>query len=236
MDLKALLAAKKAAAAEQNKPTPAMATSIVQAMGLVVEAFTPPEPAPATPVVATVPEAIKPEPESVTVSKPMSFAERMAEKKRLAAQSTQAPAAVPAPTREPLVQTHLSFPAPEAPKQISLSDEQTAQLREIESEELAQAYSDLALTINRLKYTEEGNDLSNAMADLKQAIRKNASAAMYLLDSDIGQMTLALRRYTHTEVTEAASEKEKAKPGRKPKAASTTPLTAEQIAAALEDM
>ena len=195
---------------------------------------------------------ILPEPAASAQQKPMTFAEKIAEKKRLAAQSGVGSATVPgsaAPSSSPVpgtsselfspeapVQTALSFPSPAAPPVIELTEEQKENLEEVEDSELAQAYSDLALTINKLKYTDDGDDLANAMSALKASIKKNASASMLLLDSDIGQMTMALRRYTRVEVTEAAEEKKSTGgKGRKPKLANT-PLTADQIANALADM
>lgn len=202
MGLKELLAAKRAAAAAAEAPAPAK-----------TEVVTPPAPVKAEPA---------PEP---ALQKPMSFAEKMALKKKQAEAAVSALAALD--IEDTIVQ--------EAPT-VTLSPDQLSVIQEEEDSELAQAYSDLALTINKLKYTDDGDDLTNAMTELKKALKKNPSASMLLLDTDIGQMTLALRRYTGLAISDAKESKEKAKPGRKPAKASNVPLTPEQIAAALDDM
>lgn len=215
MGLKELLAAKKAAAAAAA-PAP-----------------TPPAPATVTEVV-TPPSPIKPEPAPEPApQKPMSFAEKMALKNKQAESAAATEQQKPA---SPLAALDIEDTIVQEAPAVVLSAEQLAVIQEEENSELAQAYSDLALTINKLKYTDDGEDLTNAMAELKKSLKKNPSASMLLLDTDIGQMTLALRRYTGLGISEAKESKEKAKPGRKPVKASNVPLTPEQIAAALDDM
>lgn len=215
MGLKELLAAKKAAAAAAEAPAQ-------------------PAPAPAKTEVVTPPAPVKAEPAPEPApQKPMSFAEKMALKKK------QAEAAVSAPTSAPssaLAALDIEDTIVQEAPTVTLSPDQLSVIQEEEDSELAQAYSDLALTINKLKYTDDGDDLTNAMTELKKALKKNPSASMLLLDTDIGQMTLALRRYTGLAISDAKESKEKAKPGRKPVKASNVPLTPEQIAAALDDM
>lgn len=221
MGLKELLAAKKAAAAA-SAPAPAPALDDpLAAMGLSTAA-------PETPVQATVEAPIQPEPPVSTPQKPMTFAERMALKKQQAAASTPAPP-VPAPAPEP--------PAPKQPVEVKLSEAQLEVIEAEDNKELAQAYSDLALLINHLQYTDEGDSLQNAMSELKKALKQNPSASMLLLDTDIGQMTIALRRLTQ-EHLEEAPKKAASTGGKKAKApkASVVPLSADDIANALADM
>lgn len=215
MGLKELLAAKKAAAAAAEAPAQ-------------------PAPVPAKTEVVTPPAPVKAEPAPEPApQKPMSFAEKMALKKKQAETAVSAP--VPAPASALAALDIEDTIVQEAPT-VTLSPDQLSVIQEEEDSELAQAYSDLALTINKLKYTDDGDDLTNAMTELKKALKKNPSASMLLLDTDIGQMTLALRRYTGLAISDAKESKEKAKPGRKPAKASNVPLTPEQIAAALDDM
>lgn len=215
MGLKELLAAKRAAAAAAEAPAQ-------------------PAPAPAKTEVVTPPTPVKAEPAPEPApQKPMSFAEKMALKKKQAEAAVSTPA--PAPSSALAALDIEDTIVQEAPT-VTLSPDQLSVIQEEEDSELAQAYSDLALTINKLKYTDDGDDLTNAMTELKKALKKNPSASMLLLDTDIGQMTLALRRYTGLAISDAKESKEKAKPGRKPAKASNVPLTPEQIAAALDDM
>ena len=217
MGLKELLAAKKAAAAAAEAPAQ-------------------PAPVPAKTEVVTPPAPVKAEPAPEPApQKPMSFAEKMALKKKQAEAAVSAPAPAPAPASALAALDIEDTIVQEAPT-VTLSPDQLSVIQEEEDSELAQAYSDLALTINKLKYTDDGDDLTNAMTELKKALKKNPSASMLLLDTDIGQMTLALRRYTGLAISDAKESKEKAKPGRKPAKASNVPLTPEQIAAALDDM
>lgn len=217
MGLKELLAAKKAAAAAAEAPAQ-------------------PAPVPAKTEVVTPPAPVKAEPAPEPApQKPMSFAEKMALKKKQAEAAVSAPAPAPTPASALAALDIEDTIVQEAPT-VTLSPDQLSVIQEEEDSELAQAYSDLALTINKLKYTDDGDDLTNAMTELKKALKKNPSASMLLLDTDIGQMTLALRRYTGLAISDAKESKEKAKPGRKPAKASNVPLTPEQIAAALDDM
>lgn len=217
MGLKELLAAKRAAAAAAEAPAQ-------------------PAPVPAKTEVVTPPAPVKAEPAPEPApQKPMSFAEKMALKKKQAEAAVSTPAPAPTPSSALAALDIEDTIVQEAPT-VTLSPDQLSVIQEEEDSELAQAYSDLALTINKLKYTDDGDDLTNAMTELKKALKKNPSASMLLLDTDIGQMTLALRRYTGLAISDAKESKEKAKPGRKPAKASNVPLTPEQIAAALDDM
>lgn len=230
LDFKARIAAKKAAllaesgAVQQVTQEQANASTVIdvpsreisplEAMGLDA------------PVSATLEEAVKEEPPAVEEKKPMTFAERIAAKKKLAEASAPAPAAPSQP-----VQAKISM-VPAMPAVVSLTAEQLEVIQNEENSELAQAYSDVALMVNKLQYALDGEPLAGAMSDLKKALKQNASACMLLLDSDIGQMTLALRRHTGVELAEVSKEK-KSSGGAKAKKASTVVLTPEEIALAL---
>lgn len=160
--------------------------------------------------------------ETAPPAKPMTFAEKMALKKKALEVSTQAPTTVEA--------------TPEAPKAIVLSKEQEEVLAEIEDAEMGQAYSDIALKINALSFASSGEPLGNAMADLKKALHKNPSASMMLLDTDIGQMTIALRRYTHVEMAVQTEDKEAKKATKKAGKAVNVVLTPEMLAEQFSDL
>ena len=76
----------------------------------------------------------------------------------------------------------------------------------------------------------EGVDLKNEMTSLKAAIMENPAATQFLLPEDIGKMVSALRKITGFAISQAATKE------KKPRATKVkTQLTAEQLAAALED-
>ena len=232
LDFKARIAAKKAALLAESgtvQPVtqeqanasvtidvPSREVSMLEAMGLDA------------PVSTVLEEAVKPEPAPAPEQKPMTFAERIAAKKKLAEASAPAPAASAASTP---TQAKISM-VPAMPAVVSLTADQLEVIQNEENSELAQAYSDVALMVNKLQYALDGEPLAGAMSDLKKALKQNASACMLLLDSDIGQMTLALRRHTGVELAEVTKEK-KSSGGTKAKKASTVVLTPEEIALAL---
>lgn len=113
-----------------------------------------------------------------------------------------------------------------APINIELSEEQKEVLQEIESESEAQAYTDIVLKINALRYSATGTDLSKAMDTLTAALHKNPSASMLLLDPDIGQMTIAIRRLVGDELAETKAGKK----DKKSKANKQIELTPERLA------
>lgn len=113
---------------------------------------------------------------------------------------------------------------PTAPPVIELTEEQKERLKDAESEEEAQAYTDIAIKINALRYSAAGQDLSKAMDNLTAALHKNPSASMLLLDPDIGQMTIAIRKLVGDELEAAKAPK-----GKKSKAAKQIELTPERL-------
>ena len=74
-------------------------------------------------------------------------------------------------------------------------------------------------------------DLSMEMAALKQTLLANPAACLLIKDEDVGLLVTSLRRILNISVASAATAKEK-----KPAKEKTTKLTAEQLAAALDDM
>lgn len=216
MGLKELLAAKKAAAAKEseevNKELPkeaeekkaVSAISNLAAMGL-------------DSIEESKEETVM---NSVPAGRKETFSEMMARKKREKETSNSST----------IVSEDGKVDAPVVvakviPK-IELSEEQKEVLNEIEDDTEAQAYTDIALKINSLKYSATGDDLTKAMNTLTAALHKNPSASMLLLDPDIGQMTLAIRRLVGDELEEAkVGKKEK-----KTKAAKQIELTPERLA------
>lgn len=194
--------------------------NLLAAMGL--------EPA-STPVPVTIDPSAEMEAKATAPVKPMTFAEKMALKK----------AAVEGKKNEEQ-NGQLSIQAPKEEQKpaeaIKLTKEQEENLAEIEDAEMAQAYSDIALKINFLSTTESGEPLGNAMANLKKALHKNPSASMMLLDTDIGQMTIALRRYTHVEMAVQTEDKEAKKAGKKAGKAVNVVLTPEMLALQFSDL
>jgi hypothetical protein len=181
----------------------------------------------------TVSVPIKSEAASPIPTKGMTFAEKMALRKaEAAALANPTKASNETPNGQLQVQ---AAEVKQKPVEIKLSEEQQEVLAEIEDAEMAQAYSDIALKINFLATTSTGEPLGNAMAELKKALHKNPSASMMLLDTDIGQMTIALRRYTHVELAEAATEKASKKATKSTGKAATVVLTPELLAAQFSD-
>ena len=214
MGLKELLAAKKAAAAKESEevekelPKEAeekkavSAISNLAAMGL-------------DSIEESKEETVM---NSVPAGRKETFSEMMARKKREKEASNSST----------IVSEDGKVDAPvvikEIPK-VELSDEQKEVLNEIEDDTEAQAYTDIALKINSLKYSATGDDLTKAMNTLTAALHKNPSASMLLLDPDIGQMTLAIRRLVGDELEEAKSGKKE----KKTKAAKQIELTPERL-------
>lgn len=75
-------------------------------------------------------------------------------------------------------------------------------------------------------------NLKGEMSALKKAILENPQACMLLLDEDVGKMVVAIRKITGLAIQTAASKKKEAKAGTSGK---TKKLTAEELAAALDD-
>ena len=161
--------------------------------------------------------------------KPMTFAEKMALKKASVEKATN--------EKQSDQQAQQTAIVEQKPVETNkLSKEQEENLSEIEDAEMAQAYSDIALKINSLSFASSGEPLGNAMADLKKALHKNPSASMMLLDTDIGQMTIALRRYTHVEMAAQTEDKAEKKATKKAGKAVNVVLTPEMLALQFSDL
>jgi len=161
--------------------------------------------------------------------KPMTFAEKMAAKKLLLEGKKDEPQA------QTLEQPNKAEETIKEKKEVTLTDDQKEVISEIADPEMAQAYSDIALKINTLLVTDTGDSLENAMTNLKKALHKNPAASMMLLDTDIGQMTIALRRMVAMDLEEKESGKSK-KDSKPPKKTGNVVLTAEQLAVEFSDM
>lgn len=127
--------------------------------------------------------------------KPLTFAEKMAQKKAAEAGASVS-ATVPTATAAPV-----ATPAPQAPSAV------------LEIDSVKQAYVDIKGKIDQLEATSEEN-LKDAMSTLKAALMANPAAVSLMEDTDMGKMVIALRRYTKEEVIAASVNK---KVGRKPK-------------------
>lgn len=94
-----------------------------------------------------------------------------------------------------------------------------------------QIYSEISSRISSLESL-MGEDLRNEMTSLKIAIKENPSACMLLLPDEIGTMVSALRKVVGIAIA-TASAKIKKSPAEKK--ATTKKMTAEELAAALDD-
>lgn len=212
MGLKEILAAKKAAAAAQapvEAETEVVTLKVPTEVAKVVEAA-PPEKVVSVLQEAALEEQTKIDPKIAKPEKVLTFAEKMA-LKRKEIQAAQATTPPPAPTKVEI-----------DPDLIP------------ENEEDAQAYVDIKQRIHNLESMFE-DDLKNAMSDLKAALKKNPNATELMLDSDVGKMVIALRRMTHVAVVEAEKEKKPGRAKKEPKAKEVA-LTKEQIEAAFNEI
>ncbi len=87
--------------------------------------------------------------------------------------------------------------------------------------------------IKQLSVTEEGEDLRNAMQDLKKALKANPAACAALLPEDIGQLVHHLKKLTGKDVEEAASKKKGTK---KKDKIDISNMTSEQQQEILDDL
>lgn len=130
-----------------------------------------------------------------------------------------------------IAQTHTAMPAT-----VGLSrEERIKQIADgIPSDTdsaVADAYIDIKLRIDDL-VAMSGEDLVSAMTELKKALMKNPSAVSLMLDPDIGQMVIALRRITNVAAAEATAGKSKTGP----KATKSVQLSAEAMELAFNEM
>ena len=165
--------------------------------------------------------------------KPLTFAEKLALKKK---QEAEAKPAIQAPEAKAAVASSI---APQAIPLQALSNAAathsvvaTQIAAASEAENLRASYSEIAAKIDALEDMAPGNDLKSAMADLKKSLMQNPSACELMLDQDIGKMVIALRRM----VGEAMVAAKESKSTKKPKASSLSKLSAEEVLAGLDDL
>lgn len=200
MSLQDILAKKRAAAA-----TPAPS----------------PAPAPTAPP-PTVPEPPAPAAES----KPLTFAEKIALKRK-----QDAEAAVSKPTAAPVVEAN-PLAILEESTNVAIKKEPKEVPIVTDNMEVQQVYANLLEKINDLEHL-TGDDLKNAMTNLKKGLMENPDACELMLDEDIGEMVKALRRITMQAVIET---KETGSGRKKPKASTMAAITPEQLAQGLADL
>lgn len=97
--------------------------------------------------------------------------------------------------------------------------------------QIAQAYADIKERIEKLNDMSDA-DLPSGMSSLKKALMANPAACSLMEDSDIGRMVIALRKITGEAIAEASKEK---KPGRKAKTTATIDLTNPDVVAQVFD-
>ena len=93
-----------------------------------------------------------------------------------------------------------------------------------------QQYSEISLRIKQLEEL-SGDDLKNEMMNLKKALLENPQACMLLLPDEIGSMVSALRKITGIAIATASAKTKKTGEKKAP----AKKMTAEELAAALED-
>lgn len=129
-----------------------------------------------------------------------------------------------------IAQAHVALPAVDPVSRETRIKQIADSIPEGTESAVADAYIDIKLRIDDLVAL-SGEDLVSAMSELKKALMKNPSAVSLMLDPDIGQMVIALRRITNVAATEAA------KPGKTgPKATKSVQLTAEAMELAFAEL
>jgi hypothetical protein len=202
----------------------------------------------------TVAEPVKKEEPAVAAPKALTFAEKMALKKKQdelakaytppvqdVKQSAETPAPIPvsAATTVATVQQK-----PDSKDETLRTGVMDARLdknpmplpdrpapEDTVDPQTAQAYADIKDKIDKLNMLAD-TDLGNAMKDLKKALMANPAAVALMEDSDIGQMVIALRKITGEAIQEASKEK---KPGRK-KSANVDLTNPEVVAGIFEEL
>lgn len=122
-----------------------------------------------------------------------------------------------------IAQAHVALPAETMSREDRMK-QIAADIPEGTESAVADAYIDIKLRIDDL-VTLSGEDLVGAMTELKKALMKNPSAVSLMLDPDIGQMVIALRRITSVASAESAVKTSKTGP----KASKSVQLTAEAL-------
>jgi hypothetical protein len=178
--------------------------------------------------IKTIPDPVKAEETPVIPEKPLTFAERMALKKKQE-EAAKNPPATPITTLDPDKPTEVVATVQQIENNVveklrtgmldaSLDKNPMPPPDPVKPEDsvdpqVAQAYADIKSKLDLLVSMSD-EDLPSAMSSLKKALMSNPAAVSLMLDADIAQMVIALRRITGEAITEAAKEK---KPGRKTK-------------------
>lgn len=181
---------------------------------------------------------------SVPEGKPLSFAEKMLLKKQQASHTevaqvtlSTAPATTASTTSTNSANSTEPSPAPMPAelviKVVAAVAEEDEHSEAIEKASPAdqQAYADIKAKLALLSDMSDEH-LKSAMTDLKKALLQNPQACYLMLPQDIGQMVIALRTMKNEAVVEATKEP-KAKAA---KAKASKPLTADEIAAAFDEL
>lgn len=186
-------------------------------------------------------EIIKDEP---IITKTMTFAEKMAEKKLLMEKNKSAAQPAFAPTDLQLAKAkaeqeamlRMSASINEV-KEDLIDDSEDLDRAEVKvaSAEVQQSYKEIKNLVYSLQDTDD-DDLVDAMSKLKKALLANPNACLLMLDQDIGKMTIALRRVTQEALIEATKEKKPKTPGKNTTSTKATPLTAQQMEAVFAEL
>lgn len=242
MGIKEIMAAKRAAAelAAGVAPVKAVDDTVIDVVAKEVPATAPiQEAAP----VQSVSEPVKEEPVSLP-GKPMTFAEKMLAKKQQNASmlspttGTSTTQEVEAPAKTEAKISPLAHLAEAVNRQAvtEATGDRAARAKDIMAgiddgtdPTTAQSYVDIKLRIDDLVEL-SGEPLVASMTELKKALMQNPAAVSLMLDSDIGQMVIALRKMTNVAATEAAKPK---KAGPKAKSVS---LSAAALELAFDEM
>lgn len=185
---------------------------------------------------------------SVPEGKPLSFAEKIALKK---AQTGSLPSTsvvqdtLPAASAQPAAKPSNDSVSSTEPDSKAIPADVVIKIvaavaEEDEHEEAignaspadAQAYADIKAKLNLLSDMSD-DSLKSAMTDLKKALLNNPQACYLMLPQDIGQMVVALRAMKNEAVVEATKDPKEKKAT---KAKASKPLTAEEIAAAFDEL
>lgn len=143
-------------------------------------------------------------------------------------------AAIDGGTSTEVVETKLDTPiarpdpVPVKPVSASIVQPATKPVSATEDTKDSQEYADIKGRIEALAALDVDN-LKDAMKDLKAALRDNPAACALMLPEEIGEMVSALRRLTQEDIVEAS------KPAKERKA-KTKVLTAEEMAAAFDEL
>lgn len=160
--------------------------------------------------------------------KPLTFAEKMALKKK------QQEAPTPAPAVEEKKEV-LSTALVQAAK-AETANQEIAKAEEAEATEgnaeIRNAYAEIAAKIDELAELST-TELTGAMSALKKSLMQNPAACELMLDEDLGKMVTALRRIVGEEIVAKKAEKSL---GKKPKANSLANMSVDDLLAAAADL